>query len=231
MESRLPGGAVAARKVGESMVDAFLFDLDGVLVDTEPLYMRAAQSSLSDMGHCLPYDDLVEIIYGKAWKDALAVLDSLFLGIDANGLEKRIVRHYTEAGRHMDIGIHSSIDLLRGLCAHSPVAVVSGSTRHEVQRLLERIDVNRSIEFFLGAEDYGIGKPDPACYLLAAEKLGLPADRCLAFEDSLAGVKAAKSAGMLCVALKREGNPSQDLAQADEVLTDLSLFRLGRWRS
>ena len=213
------------------MVDAFLFDLDGVLVDTEPLYMLAAQSSLSDMGHSLPCADLVAIVYGKAWKDALAVLDSLFPGIDAGELGRRIVRHYTDASRGRDIGIHGSIALLRDLSVHSPVAVVSGSTRHEVGRLLERIAVESNVAFFIGAEDYEAGKPDPACYLLAAERLSLPPGRCLAFEDSLAGVRAAKSAGMFCVALKREENPSQDLELADEVLPDLSRFRLERWRA
>ena len=69
----------------------------------------------------------------------------------------------------------------------------------------------------------------PACFLLGAERLGLPPSECLVFEDSTAGIRAAKAAGMVCVALQRPGRPPQDTRRADEVLADLAESRLQKY--
>jgi len=81
-----------------------------------------------------------------------------------------------------------------------------------------------AVSFSLGAEDYGPGKPDPSCFLMAAERLGVNPEQCVVFEDSAAGVLAAKSAGMSCVALVRPGLPEQDVTSADRVVEDLGDF-------
>ena len=73
-------------------------------------------------------------------------------------------------------------------------------------------------------EDYDPGKPHPACYLAAAREAGLPPEQCVVFEDSNAGVCAAKDAGAYAVALARPDRPEQDYSRADLVLEDLSLF-------
>ena len=85
------------------------------------------------------------------------------------------------------------------------------------------------VRLFLGTEDYAEGKPDPACFLLAARMLAVPPESCLVFEDSAAGVIAAKAATMTCVALQRPGRPAQDVSLADEVLSDLADFRLEKY--
>ncbi len=77
----------------------------------------------------------------------------------------------------------------------------------------------------VATEDTPRGKPDPAPYLLAAERLGVAPEACVAFEDSRAGVLSAKAAGMRVVALQRPGAPKQDLSDADEVLMELGDFR------
>jgi beta-phosphoglucomutase-like phosphatase (HAD superfamily) len=104
------------------------------------------------------------------------------------------------------------------------VAIVSGSPRVDVQDGVELLGIAPLLRFFLGSEDYPRGKPDPAGFLLAAQRLGAAPADCLVFEDSAAGVRAARAAGMRCVALARPGAPAQDLSDADLVLNDLGGF-------
>ena len=128
-----------------------------------------------------------------------------------------------------DSKIGSSVDLLKRLSLHYPVAIVSGSPRDGVERHIDFLSLKETIAFFLGNEDYAPGKPDPACYLMASKRLEIPPKHCLVFEDSSAGVQAAKAAGMFCIALKRPGMPDQDLSMADQILDDLAGFDLRHW--
>jgi beta-phosphoglucomutase-like phosphatase (HAD superfamily) len=207
-------------------IDAFLFDLDGTLVDTEILYLEATHLALRDMERSILYDELLEILYGRSQDDVAASLIKIFPDLDVPKLERGIKDHHWKLNRDRDFKIHSSIELLERLSAQYPVAVVSGSPRADVERYIDLLSLKEKIVFYLGSEDYQPGKPDPACYLLASQKLRLPPARCLAFEDSNAGVQAAKRAGMFCVALKRPGMPAQDFAMADQVLEDLVDFKL-----
>jgi sugar-phosphatase len=123
------------------------------------------------------------------------------------------------------VTIPGSADLLKRLAATHPVCIVSGSIRHDIEHAIELMGVGELVAFYLGAEDYGPGKPDPACFLMAAAKLGCEPGECVVFEDSAAGLQAGKAAGMTCVALARPGAPAQDFAAADLVLEDLGHFR------
>ena len=121
-----------------------------------------------------------------------------------------------------DVRITGSIDLLLRLSSTAPVCIVSGSPRRDVEYAVEALGVRDILAFTLASEDYSPGKPDPACYRMAAEQLGLPPGSCVVFEDSAVGIQAAKAAGMQCVVLVRDGRPEQDVSGADLVLTDLA---------
>jgi sugar-phosphatase len=93
-----------------------------------------------------------------------------------------------------------------------------------IQATIDDLQIGDCVAAFVGCEDVPVGKPDPAPFLLGAERLGVPAPACLVFEDSAAGVRAAKAAGMRCVALSRENARGQDLSAADLVLPTLAAF-------
>jgi len=167
-----------------------------------------------------------ELVFGRAWSDVLTRLRLDYPSIqdDAWAMEQESQRYYDALHATIDIRIHSSINLLKRLAKHHPVAIVSGSTRRQIADAIELMDIRDYIQFYLGNEDYSCGKPDPACFLLAAHHFGMEPDQCLVFEDSSAGVRAAKAANMRCVALCRKGLPPQDVSMADEILSDLSEF-------
>lgn len=196
---------------------AFLFDLDGTLVDTEPLWCMALRSSLNEMDCHLGEEETDELVYGRSWLDIYADLLQRFPDkcSDRIALETRIDHHFGILKQAGDFALPSSLALLIRLAQDWPVAIVSGSSRHMVGEWIDELGLQPHIHFYLGCDDYPIGKPDPSCYLMAAEKLSVTPADCLVFEDSSAGANAAKAAGMHCVALRRQGAREQDLSAAD----------------
>ncbi len=208
---------------------AYAFDLDGTLVDTEILWVEATELWLAERGCALSHEDAIAIVYGRSWLDVYADIAARFprLGVPLAVMEEEMRVHLTRLRARGDVVIHASVALLKRLARMRPVCVVSGSSRLDVAAGLALAGVQDEVTFFLGAEDYAPGKPNPACYRLAAERLGVPADTCLAFEDSYAGVAAARAAGMRVVALARPGLPPQDFSGADLVVAELSTFDEG----
>jgi beta-phosphoglucomutase-like phosphatase (HAD superfamily) len=215
------------------MIEAFLFDLDGTLMDSEILWVESLQQALSDRGCPITDQQALNLVYGKGWSDIREEIYETYpeaLGGEES-LEVHINRVFRKLQKTRDIRIHSSIDLLVRLGRAWPVVIVSGSTRETIAEFMEYMKVEPYVRFFVGTEDYAPGKPDPACFFLAAKLLRLPPESCLVFEDSTAGVRAAKAANMTCVALQRPGRPRQDVGLADEVLDDLADFRLEKYRT
>lgn len=212
---------------------AFFFDLDGTLLDSEVIYVDAAQESLAEKGFDITHHEALELVYGRGAKDIFLDMLERFPGAyrDIQDAEEEVRRHFLRLRAERDIRIHGSVDLLKSLAKEFPVAIVSGSPRQDIEDGISVMGVASWVAFYLGAEDYFPGKPDPSCYLLAAERLALPPETCLVFEDSRAGVNAAKQAGMACVGLQREKSPRQDLSRADLILSDLAEFELPRFEA
>ncbi len=213
------------------MIDAFLFDLDGTLQDSESLYVEAWKQMYREKGCDVSHATALDLVYGLANGEIYAGFEQLFPDtyVDLPDALDALQKNFALVKDGKDIRIISSIELLRDLSRRRPICIVSGSERQHIAEAVAQYDLGDHIEFFIGREDYEHGKPDPACYLMAAAQLGVSPDRCLVFEDSTVGVGAAKQAGMHCVALARPGTPPQDIAAADLVLADLADFELGRF--
>jgi sugar-phosphatase len=206
-------------------LQAALFDLDGLLVDSEPLWHEAEIMVLRSHGVPLTVEMCRETkgrYVSEAvrhWHDRFPwdspgidvvvarILDSLD-GLIATRLEQKPgVEHAIAACRE------------RGL----RLAVASSSPLRIISSVLARFDLDSSFESVCSAEHEAAGKPDPAVFLSAARSLGAEPERCVVFEDSLAGIQAAKTAGMLCVAVPetRIASDRSAFAAADVVLGSL----------
>jgi beta-phosphoglucomutase-like phosphatase (HAD superfamily) len=208
------------------MIKAFLFDLDGTLQDTEVLYVKAWQRAYQDRDCLVSHDEACEIVYGRAKDEVYELFRSRIPQAypDLESIEEPLARHFNALCSMQDIRIPGSIELLDRLAEKYPVAIVSGNSRRKVSEAITTLDIGAKVAFFLGCEDYTPGKPDPACFLLAAQQLHIPPSQCLVFEDSEAGVRAAKEADMTCIALNRPGTPNRDLSQADHILANLAEY-------
>lgn len=210
------------------MIKAIIFDMDGTIVDTEACWAEAISLYLKDNGcECCP-DQILEMVFGRSWHDIHSDLTGMFpqiAEVPARTMALDLSSYYQQVRMDSDdIVIESSVRLLKELAQNYPVIVVSGSPRKDILRNLKLADILSDVQFFLGAEDYGAGKPNPACFLQGARMLNVEPANCVVFEDSAAGVTAAKAAGMYCVALSRDSTLQQNLDHADQVVADLSEF-------
>lgn len=225
------GGMRHMTQFHKTMIQASLFDLDGTLIDSELLWCKALQRYVTDRGLPMSDEDSFQLVLGRAWSHIVTRILKDYPSIrDApEAIERESVRIYKVLRGTTDIRIHSSIRLLKQLAMRHPVAIVSGSTRRQVADAIDLMGIADCLQFFLGSEDVPRGKPDPAGFLKASERIGVPPEACLVFEDSTAGVRAAVAAGMRCIALRHEGHPLQDLEGADETLLDLADFTPARY--
>jgi beta-phosphoglucomutase-like phosphatase (HAD superfamily) len=212
-------------------IEAVVFDMDGVLIDSEPMWRAVEREVFSGVGIDLVEEDLfptmgvriadvVERWYARhPWSDPSreAVADAIVDGV---------VRAIGDRGRLVD-GATAAVDHARalglrvGLASSSPMSVIGAVL--SLDGLADRFDA------LVSGEDEELGKPDPAVYLSAARALEVPPERCLAVEDSINGVRAAKAAGMVCVAVPGVGTHDDVAVEADLLLGGIADFGEDVW--
>lgn len=182
--------------------DAVLFDMDGTLVDTEPQTGEAIALVMRPLGVSaanLP----TRLTSGRSWGSICDSLCEKYPQARGVGdLEQRLVDTWTELVGVAD-PITGAVWAMKEASRHLRVGVVSSSPRFLVDQLLEHIGLDHLVapEARIGGEDVQRHKPEPEGFLKCAKILGVAPERTLVFEDSLAGVMAAKAAGACCVAV------------------------------
>ena len=205
---------------------AFLFDLDGTLMDTEMAWAQAIVGFLGDRGASTTLAHVAPIVFGHSWLDIQAILHREFPQLppataveDAAALRPYYARI---SGDPAQLVIPGSVAFFRKVVKLAPCAIVSGSPHADVLAAAEVCGIARQLDLVLGAEDYGRGKPAPDGFLKAAEMLDVDASECVVVEDSAAGVAAGRAAGMHVLGLDRNTSVPQDFAGCDWLVRDLS---------
>lgn len=206
-------------------MEAVIFDMDGVLVDTEPLHLEAANEILERFGVRLAPEEntawlgLDDTDFFIALKEKYGIeesVDSL-----ASAREKRAIE-LIRRGLVLQPGV---AELVVGLKMRGyPMALASSSTRAVVDAVLEEVGLQRSFDAVVCADDVVKAKPDPAIFLVAAERLGVVPSGCLVIEDAPLGVEAAAAAGMAVAAVVTRENFEADFSGALRVLNGLDRF-------
>lgn len=212
------------------MIRAVLFDMDGVLVDSEPTHQAAAQVVLQERGLPVPGDtDWVNYFLGRPDRDGLddwfaqhqVAADIAAIMADKQVLvAARLAAEVAacEDGQWLARALHQ-----RGV----PLALVSGARRVEIALVLQRFGLGDVFAATVSADDVVIGKPDPTPYLQGAAALGIPARECLVIEDAVPGLRAAEAAGAAVIVVDRLSQPGRfapirPVTQLDEgVLTTI----------
>lgn len=214
------------------MLQAVIFDLDGVVVDSHPAHKRAWKAFFSSLGKQVTDQELSFVVEGHKREDILRH----FLG----DLTDDQVRYY--GARKEALFRHSGPELktIRGFpefldsleAAGLPVGLASSASRGRAAYIMEQLDLKRRFRVMVTGDDVHKGKPDPAIFHLASQGLGVAPENILVCEDAVSGVEAAKAAGMKCLAIAANGRgPLLKKAGADCVLSDFTLARLEDLRS
>jgi HAD superfamily hydrolase (TIGR01509 family) len=204
------------------MIRAVVFDLDGLMFDTEALFFRVGSEALAARGKTFT-DEIMQAMIGRRSAEVGHVLKDL-AGID-EPVEVILGEIRERFYAVMDTAVAPTpglVTLLDHLESRSlPRAVATSSKQSYAQRLLAGHGLSRHFDFVLASEDVSRGKPDPEIYLLAAERFGVSPGAMMVLEDSPAGLAAAKSAGAMAVAVPHEHSPAVALKAADLIVPRL----------
>jgi HAD superfamily hydrolase (TIGR01509 family) len=209
------------------MLQAVIFDMDGVIVDSHPAHKRAWKIFFLSLGKEISDDELVFVLEGRKRE---AILRH-FLGdltpdqVTEYGARKEDLFRNTPTKLTMIHGLPGFLESLDA--AALPLALASSASRGRAAYTLEQLDLTRRFRVIVTGDDVQDGKPDPAIFRLAAQRLDVAAKNVLVCEDSVCGVEAAKKAGMKCLAIASPGRgPLLENAGADYVLPDFTSAHL-----
>ena len=208
---------------------AIIFDMDGVLVDSEPLFLNAinrllVQEGVDPVSEAENQEFLIGTTIQETWRQLKLRRP---LPLPAETYMQRydvIVREVMMQELAPQPGVRALIAACRqrGL----PVAVASSSRHSWVDLKLAAIGLTGAFDLVLGGDDVTRGKPEPDIYLKAAAGLGLPPEQCIAIEDSPIGIAAAVAAGTRTIAVRTDYTRHLDVSQAHAILETLEEFDL-----
>ncbi|HEV8308047.1 MAG TPA: HAD family phosphatase [Methylomirabilota bacterium] len=201
---------------------AVIFDVDGVLADSEPLHLRATQEVLGPRGTSYTERDN-RAFFGKTDAEMLRVLRILFdLPQPTTALVEARTAHLVALIRAEARPLPGVPAVPRALReAGLRLALASASPRQVIRAILDAVGLAETFEAVVSGEDVARGKPAPDGFLLAARRLGVEPAACLVVEDSRNGVLAAKAAGMAVAAIPCAATRHEDFSGADRVLPSL----------
>ncbi len=202
-------------------IRAVVFDLDGLLVDTEILWRQEEAALLADHGVQHTREDTLATV-GRAIDHSVAYF-ARRIGEPASEvprLRRQLLERMRAAFAERLEPMPGAVELVRGIAeTELPLAVASNTDRDLVQLALERAGIADAFDVVVSAQDVERAKPAPDVYLRACESLGVTPSQALAFEDSESGVRAARAAGLRVYAVPQL--VEMDVSAADRVLASL----------
>lgn len=200
-----------------SMLRAVIFDLDGVILDSEPLHFEADMRTMAEYGMEISEEVLVSYVGvtgPEMWKDhieRMGIPDTLE-GVIARQKAHKLML-LAETKLTATDGIPELLEAIRRLGLKTGLA--SSSPRYFIEAVLSNLGIDPYFQAVVSGEEVPRGKPDPAVFLRASELLGVEPEYCLVIEDSMHGICAARAAHMRCVGFRNPTSGAQDLSAAD----------------
>jgi len=205
------------------VIEAVVFDLDGVLLQSEEVWDAVRERFVRERGG--RYDEEVQrAMMGMSAPEWSRYLhETAGVPDEPEAIDAEVVRRMLAAYRERLPLVPGAADAVRRAAASFPLALASSSNRELIDAALELAGVADCFRVTVSSEEVARGKPAPDVYLEAARRLAVAPERCAAVEDSHAGIRAAKAAGMRVVAIPNPSYPPDEeaLAAADAIIRSL----------
>ncbi len=205
------------------MKKGFIFDMDGVIIDSEPLHLKAVEMVLKEHSLDITDDELytyIGISNIKMWTD---FKKKYIIESEIEELLKKQVGYSSQIYETAElVAINGISELISDLKSKGiTIGLASSSSRRFIEFVLKGLKIYEYFDVIVSGDEVKKGKPEPDIFLLAAELMGVEPCRCLVLEDSANGVRGAKSAGMKCIGYKNPNSGLQDLTIADMIISSL----------
>lgn len=184
--------------------EGFIFDLDGVLIDSSKIHYLGWKSVLHGFSKDFDYETFLKNCFGKRGTETLELIfgKGKFSSEQAKKISDDVDMNFVKRVAEVGIPVKGALEFVRALKeAGRKVALATSAPRQNVDAFLDAFSLNEVFDAEVCGDDVSHGKPNPEVFLKAASDLNEDPGSCVVFEDSLPGVTAAKAAGMTCVAL------------------------------
>lgn len=207
------------------MVKAVIFDMDGVVVNTEPIGYRANQELYKSLNIRVS-DDVYGTFIGNSDKMIVQKLKDLYsISLSHEELLNEKYRHYFNAfDTAEDLEMLPGVkDLIVDLYENGiRLILASSASNRKIEKVFTSFGLHQYFDHAISGEDFEESKPNPAIFIEAVHKSGFPKEECIVIEDSTNGIKAAKAAGIFCIGYNSGHTMGQDTSLADMVITDFA---------
>ncbi|QGF24357.1 HAD family hydrolase [Raineyella fluvialis] len=202
---------------------AVVFDMDGVLTDTEIIWDEVRRGLAADEGIPWPPEATLAMMGMSTQEWSSYLVGTVGLSGTPEEAARRTIDALVARYAHDLPELAGAVDAVRRLAARWPLGLASSSPRRLIDVSLETLGISDAFTVTVSTEEVGRGKPSPDGYLRACELLGVDPATCVAIEDSSNGLRAAAAAGMAVIAVPRPDFPpaGDALALADAVVADL----------
>ncbi|MAD12611.1 MAG: ABC transporter ATP-binding protein [Flavobacteriaceae bacterium] len=203
------------------MLKAVIFDMDGVIVDSEPLHRKAYQRMFFDF-ELEVSNELYGSFTGQSTQAICEILCNLFnLNYKAELLVNRKRKHFEllfDEDDELNL-IEGVLDLIKDYYKSGlNLILASSASMQNINRIFKRFDLDSYFKCKLSGADLKASKPDPEIFIKATEASGFLKENCLVIEDSTNGISAAKSAGLFCVGFNSANSKNQNYTDADMII-------------
>lgn len=205
---------------------AVIFDMDGVIINSEPLHQKVEREIVEELGGKLRDDEVASFVGATDYSMWSTIKEKFNLELSVEELieikKERFIKEIDEIElvpnfMNFMLSLHKKGYLM---------AIASSNNRRIVDTIVNRFQLYKYMKSVISGEEVRRSKPDPEIFLTAAKKMNVKPSDCIVIEDAYNGVKAAKAAGMKCIGLKNPNTGNQDLSEADLVIEDFNELNL-----
>ena len=206
------------------MIEAVVFDMDGVLIDSEPVWERVRRKLVADRGGQWAQDAQDRLMGMSTAEWSAYMSEDLGMRLPPRQVAELVIAAVAAEYRAYLPLLPGAVEAVRELSARWPLAIASSAPKSLIEAVLDDSGLRSAFSAAVSSEEVPHGKPAPDVYLAAAERLGVPPTACAAVEDSANGLRSAAAAGLAVIAVPRpEYPPAADaLDQARLVLDSLT---------